>query len=272
MNAYLRGEATKAHLLRLMADQETPAFLFTASHGMEFPPDDPNKRQPAHQGALLCQDWHGPSAWHGEIPQDFYLAGDDLAEDVSLSGLIAFFFACYGAGTPLYDEFTKQAFKERKETITERPFVAALPSAMLSLPRGGALAVIGHVERAWGSSFLGSGRSEQVTVFESAIKRLLKGQPVGLAMDYFDGRYAALSTELTTVLEETDTGDIDPYEMARLWTENNDARGYVIVGDPAVRLPTAQQGVMDKPADALFSDEDWQRTPLSVQKYILSQR
>jgi hypothetical protein len=242
MDAVLRDEATKARLLRLMGEGQPPAFLFTASHGMQFPHDDPKKRQIPHQGALLCQDWHGPNAWQGEIPQDFYVAGDDFTGDANLMGLIAFFFACYGAGTPLYDEFSKQAFKKRREVIAERPFVAALSQALLNRPKGGALAVIGHVERAWGTSFLGARQSEQITVFESAIERLLKGHPVGSAMEYFDSRYAALSTELVTELDRIGWDPPPPYdprELARMWTANNDARGYIIIGDPAVRLPVA---------------------------------
>jgi hypothetical protein len=157
--------------------------------------------------------------------------------------MIAFFFACYGAGTPLYDEYYKQAFKEEGQVIAERPFVADLPKAMLSLQQGSALAVVGHVERAWGTSFLGteagakSRKSEYVAVFESAIERLLKGHPIGSAMDYFNVRYAALSTELTVAYDSPI--DPDPYELAGLWTANNDARGYIVVGDPAVRLGAA---------------------------------
>ncbi|MFN2227436.1 MAG: hypothetical protein ACK2UY_14030, partial [Anaerolineae bacterium] len=80
--------------------------------------------------------------------------------------------------------------------------------------------------------------------FQSAVERLLRGQPVGLAMEYLNGRYAALSTELNQAIQDhQDFGRrIDPYELARLWTGNNDARGYVVLGDPAVRLPVATPG------------------------------
>ncbi|MEJ2735417.1 MAG: hypothetical protein P8189_17940, partial [Anaerolineae bacterium] len=237
IDTVLREEA-KRERLQLLLGAETPALLFAAGHGIEFPKDDPHGRQLRHQGALICQDWPGPKAGRGEIPRDSYLAGEDVGTDADLRGLIAFFFACYSAGTPRFDEYTKQAFLEHHQTIADQPFTAALPSAMLGLPRG-ALAVVGHVERAWGVSFLGPRRTEQIAVFQSAVERLLKGHPLGSAMEYFNGRYAAVSTELTTVLERAQWEEPDPYEVAEMWTANNDARGYIVIGDPAVRLPQA---------------------------------
>jgi hypothetical protein len=211
---------------------------------MEFPKDDPQDRQLRHQGALLCQDWQGPEAGRGEIPPDHYLAGEHLPPDANLEGLIAFFFACYSAGTPRFDEYYKQEFRDSGKTIADRPFLAALPTAMLGRPGGGALAVVGHVERAWGTSYLGPRQSQQLAVFQSAVERLLKGHPVGSAMEYFNGRYAALSTELATEIEQIQSYGRrrDDYALAELWTANNDARGYIVIGDPAVRLPPLAPG------------------------------
>ncbi|MBN1953708.1 MAG: hypothetical protein JW900_01550 [Anaerolineae bacterium] len=236
----LRQQATKQALCQVLQD-EPPALLFTASHGIEFAKDDPQQRQVPCQGALVCQEWPGPDG-EQEIPPAYYLSGGDLGEEFDLGGMIAFFFACYSAGTPRYDEYYRQRYKARGETIADSPFIAALPKAMLSLSRGGALAVIGHVERAWGTSFLGQRGTEQISHFQGAVERILKGQTVGWAMEYFNGRYAALSTELVSVLENADP-DLgmapDPYELAEMWTANNDARGYIVLGDPAVRLHIA---------------------------------
>jgi hypothetical protein len=224
---------------------DAPALLFTASHGMGFPKDDP--LQLRHQGALLLQDWPGPGEWREPIPERFYFAGDHLSANANLNGTVAFLFACYGAGTPELDEFSKQARRSRG-AIAPHPFIAGLPTAMLSRPRGGALAVIGHVERAWGHSFLWAGSGEkgrvgrQVTVFESALKSLMSGMPVGAAMEYFDERYAELASDLSVMLEEIEhgTSTASP-ELANLWTANNDARGYAILGDPAVCV-SAREG------------------------------
>ena len=237
------AKATKANLLKILQLTPPPALLFTATHGLEFAPDDPRQRN--LQGSLLCQNWSGRK---GYVPPEAYLSASDVTEAVDLRGMILFFFACFGAGTPQTDAYHRAEFKERATPIAENPFVAALPKAILALKDHGALAVIGHVERAWGLSFLTDvtsrpggteGRKrEHVEVFASVIERLLAGHPVGSALDFMNMRYAAIATELTYLYDQIgDPPSVeDVYRLAELWTANNDARGYIVVGDPAVRL------------------------------------
>jgi hypothetical protein len=235
-------QANKTRLAGLLGGSATPALLFTATHGMSFRNGD--SRQTSAQGALLCQDWPGPS-WRQPVPESFYFAAGDLPSDARLAGLISMHFACYGGGTPQSDEFAPMGATERA-AIAPRAFVAGLPKALLAHPRGGALAAIGHVERAWGCSFRWNRAGRQLQAFESALKCLMGGQPVGAALEYFNSRYAELSSDLTVELEELKFNrPPDPYNLASMWTANNDARGYAIVGDPAVRLPLAVQGASE---------------------------
>ncbi len=233
IETYLAEDASKAKLAGLLGGADPPTLLFTASHGMGFPKGDPH--QAAHQGALLCQDWPGPLGHRGPIRPEFYFSADDLTDDACLSGLVALHFACFSAGTPRWDDYAHRE-KQRLE-IAPQGFMARLPKRALSLPKGGALAVVGHVERAWTYSFAWPGVDEELTVFQSSLTALMAGSRLGAAMEAFGMKYADLAVGLNSELEAIKFGKVpDDLALANLWTANNDSRSYVIVGDPAVRL------------------------------------
>ena len=126
-------EAQKHGLAGLLNGSEPPAFLFTASHGMAFP--NGHALQYPHQGALLCQDWPGPMGWRGAIPSEHYLAGEDISGAARLAGMVAFHFACFGAGTPALDDFSHLARFGSARALAARPFVARLPQRLLRQAR-----------------------------------------------------------------------------------------------------------------------------------------
>ena len=228
---FLADQATRANLdriLRSKTEHGTPALLFTASHGIGFPADDP--RLLAQQGALVCQDWTG----FGSIKREHWYAAEDLAAETRVAGLIAVCFACYGVGCPQEDQFVFQIGQPRP-VIAPTPLVAQLPQQLLAR---GALAVLGHVDRAWAYSFSASGTPAQTQRFESVLGRLMSGDRLGLATDQFNMAQGAVATRLIDVLENERFGlAIDPIDLSTLWLARNDARNYLVLGDPAVRLP-----------------------------------
>lgn len=236
ISRYFDEDATKANIAELFGGRKRPALLFSSSHGMGFSKDDPLQQR--RQGALLLQDWRGNI---GPIGEDMYFSGDDLSSNANLAGLVTFHYACYGAGTPEYDEFTKPGTK--REPIANRPFVAGLAKKLLGHAKGGALACIGHIERAWSCSFVAptgatKTRTSQLAVFESTLGALMKGTPVGAALEYFNQRYAEMASDLNIALADEFGLDLPTArELTDLWISSRDARGYAIIGDPAVSIP-----------------------------------
>jgi hypothetical protein len=251
-------QARKPKLAEYLGGANTPALLFTASHGAGFPKFDPATQQ-ARQGALVCGEWPGPIEWKrrggGRIPEEYYFRADDLGANATVAGMIAVFFACYGAGTPDLNDFVHRRDLGQAENagVAAEPFVSGLARRLLAHPKGGALAVVGHVDRAWDTAFTevmwepAPGDERKISApdaFEDLLRNLLKGWPVGRALEPMNMRHSSLSTILTNEFDRARQKNrpVDPARVAPIWTANNDARNYVIIGDPAVRLPCFAEG------------------------------
>jgi hypothetical protein len=226
----LGPDASKGRLEQIL--REPPSVLFTAGHGLCFPNDD--TRQGSEQGAVVCSDWTG----EGPVLPDFYYSAGDVGSGADLAGTIVFQFACFSAATPAHNDFQK-LIKDDLWAPPDRPFVAGLPKRLLSPPGGhGALAVIGHVDRIWLCSFLNEETDvAEYLVFEQLLSRLLKGYRVGYAVEHLNRWHADCAIRLANLLTRRSRGEaIDGQRLARTWLVNNDARNYVLLGDPAVRL------------------------------------
>ncbi len=231
-------QASKTKLSALLGGNETPALLFTATHGLEWPYGD--ERQLATQGALICKEYPGPYDWSGEMERDFYLAGEDIPGDANLLGLVAFHFACFGAGTPYWDDYSI-ASNAARPALAKRAFLAELPKKLLSHPKGGALAVVGHVERAWSCSFQWPNGGEHQAALREVLFQLLAGNPVGKATEGLNERYTTIAGAWLKAQEELDyePDKYTPDQIAENWIMAKDARGYAVMGDPAARIPLA---------------------------------
>lgn len=224
----LGKDATRSNLELAWRDgNQPPAIFFSATHGLGLPATD---RELLHyQGALVTQDWTG----FGGIKREHWFAAEDVSSGISLEGMVALLFACYGAGCPRQDEFIFDPERGRP-VIAPFTFVTRLPQQMLLR---GALGVIGHVERAWTYSFSMDGARGQTQSFEDVIGRLVVGKRLGSATDQFNIIQAARSLTLAEELENIKFGkQPEPRELSTLWMARNDARNYMLLGDPAARL------------------------------------
>jgi hypothetical protein len=223
--------ATRARLEDLLTGPQAPDLLFTASHGVGG--------TAAHRdlaGALLCQDWPGPLAARGPVDEGQYLAAHHLPAATPVGPRVVFSFACFGAGTPHVSDYP--GGPDGGGELAATGFTARLPQRLLGAPAGGALAFVGHVDRAWSCSFLWKGLAAQVTPFQSTLLALMDGARLGSAMESLTSRYAEIATELTRRMDgfRRYGKRIDDADLVGLWTATHDARAYVVLGDPAVRV------------------------------------
>jgi hypothetical protein len=248
--------ATAASAAGVPAAAARPSVLLSLSHGVGVPragraaaARDGAERQRREQGAL--------SFGRGGL-----VTGTDLAGRGFLPGGMWLAVACFGAGTAETSDYRHWLDTLRRaghagseiehvlDTLAhERPFVAAVPKAALADPAG-PLAFVGHVDLAWTYSFfdLDDRPRRRPGRIVGVIQALLNGHRAGVAMRKLMRFFAEVNTELTALQDARarcgaaidDEEDADDRERARrghLWMLRQDLAGYVLLGDPAVRLP-----------------------------------
>jgi hypothetical protein len=222
------------------ARDAAPTAMFSVSHGAGAPRGGwaTLDEQRARQGAMCFGD-------AGE------LRGADLASIPFLPGGVWFMLACFGAGTPATSKYhrwltalaAQGQFQGEPEAVLrclpgagQRPFIAALPKAVLANPRG-PLAFVGHLDLAWTYSFreLDTGRGQnRPGRFVQTLASLVRRNRVGAAFRELFRYFEQTNTELSTL----DEGEVAaPQRRAHLWMLRQDLAGYVVLGDPAARLP-----------------------------------
>lgn len=235
-----------AELLLASAAEPTPAVLLTLSHGAGAPVDGWNSpaEQRQLQGTL--------SLGKGQA-----LVADDVARRPFLPGGVWISFACFSAGTPKRSTYAPWLQRLRNANaggqslesvlasapLDARPFVAALPQAALANPEG-PLAVIGHVDLAWSYAYQDLGGHNHASRFANVLGDLVKHRRAGVglhsltsAIASVDARLAMLYQQDAAALFEGDEPPRDVVELAHLWMARHDLSAYLLLGDPAVRLP-----------------------------------
>ncbi|MEM9557462.1 MAG: hypothetical protein AAGC60_24600 [Acidobacteriota bacterium] len=217
--------ATRAELQGLIARPEA-SILLTAAHSPVLEIGDP--LQEALHGAIVTSEWAGPER-DLAVERHHVVAAADLDRSLDLRGLIVVMVGCFSAGTPRFDGFIE---KERVQLAPD-PYVAAFPQALLDR---GALAVLAHVDSLYLHSFAwpGSSAEAQHQTYGDTLYRLGRGHRLGYAADPFGRRFGDLAQRVLASRLQPER--YDDKATAAYWIGYHDARQYVVLGDPAVKL------------------------------------
>ena len=98
--------------------------------------------------------------------------------------------------------------------------------------------MLGHVERNWSYSFHANSGPPQTQGFRNVLGGIMRGERLGQATDQLNMRWAALSTQLADTLDQIDRHGLKvaPPRLSSQWVARDDARNYIVFGDPAVQL------------------------------------
>jgi hypothetical protein len=262
--AHLGDEASLATLMGMLRGEAPgftgPRLLFSATHGLAVSGSTAAEKRDRllRQGGICCQ--------HSIFTDDEILTADRLGGGALLAGGIWAMFACFGAGTPAASDFFEVIGDATLLGFHDGgPFLAALPASLLANPDG-PLAVIGHLDPGFETSISNQGGAggERSGKLIATLVELLGGGRAGVAMGPIvrmaDSFRIMIMKSTEAVRKELGLPvGAPPLELGQklLGTEStpaaremgsklvdraltlNDFRNFVILGDPAVRLPHA---------------------------------
>jgi len=232
-------------LLQMARTVERPGVLVSLGHGEGPPragwPSDEHQRR--CQGALSF----GRSGW---------LRGEELTRGAFMPGGVWLMMACFGAGSPdasayhpwLVELAAHGGYRGDPAAVLdgiprERPFVASLPQAVLANPDG-PIAFLGHVDLAWSYGFreLDDGPASRPAKLMGVLRSMLARNRVGLGVRELHRFLDQTNAELVAIERETEAGRLAIDRALRvrrghLWMLREDLSAYVLLGDPAARLP-----------------------------------
>jgi hypothetical protein len=119
--------------------------------------------------------------------------------------------------------------------------ISRLPQALLSR---GALAVIGHVDLAFPYAFRDVSGTPQMQALRTPLELLMRGKRAGLAADSLSILWSSLAAQLGMALGANAAGGAaaappKSSPLAQLTIARDDARNYIVLGDPATKLRIA---------------------------------
>jgi hypothetical protein len=119
--------------------------------------------------------------------------------------------------------------------------IAALPQALLSR---GMLAMIAHVDMAFPYAFQRTDGTPQTGPIRTPLEFLMGGKRAGLAADSLSLLWSSRSAELAMAQNQSLLGAAAPVStyatpdspLAKMTIARDDARNYIVLGDPATQL------------------------------------
>jgi hypothetical protein len=231
VQALYGDDATVSGLVDACAAPKGPRLVFTASHGVEHPND------PALWGALTDANFRGRST-------DPVLSAKVAADAARFAhGSVFFSFACFSAGVP--KSSTVDFLLGSDDRIEELPEQVSPLGRQLLGHAQGPVAFIGHVDRVTAVAFQEWFGYDRVKPYNDFMRWLSYNKAtIGCAVETLREYMLRFGAQVASALDEAvqNNGEETSVRKAgRKWVGFHDFRGFMLLGDPALRIRNARK-------------------------------